>query len=76
MIEITDKPLDPAAVYTLFGSTAAGASVVFTGSTRQLTDGRETVELTYECYRQLAEQVLGELEETARRRWPLRLPRA
>lgn len=71
MIEITSQPIDPAAVHRRLHSPEAGASVVFTGTTRRLTEGRETVELTYECYRELAERKLRELEVAARIRWSL-----
>ncbi|MFO0264564.1 MAG: molybdenum cofactor biosynthesis protein MoaE, partial [Planctomycetota bacterium] len=71
MIQITDQVLDPAAVQRQLGSVDAGASVVFTGTTRRLTAGRETVDLTYECYRELAEKSMRELESTARARWEL-----
>ena len=71
MIEITAQPIDPAAVHRQLTSPEAGASVVFTGTTRRLTAGRETVELTYECYRELAERNLRELELAARGRWSL-----
>ena len=71
MILITDQVLDAAAVQRRLGSVEAGASVVFTGTTRRLTDGRETVDLTYECYRELAEKALRDLESTARTRWRL-----
>lgn len=71
MIQITDQALDPATVQRQLGSVEAGASVVFTGSTRRWTEGRETVELTYECYHDLAEKALRELEDAARQRWAL-----
>lgn len=71
MIQITDQVLDPANVQRQLGSVDAGASVVFTGSTRRWTEGRETVDLTYDCYRELAERAMLELEATARERWSL-----
>jgi molybdopterin synthase catalytic subunit len=71
MIELTDQPLDAGSVHQKLLSVDAGATVVFTGTTRRLTAGRETVELTYECYRELAERELHELESLARSRWPI-----
>jgi molybdopterin synthase catalytic subunit len=52
-------------------SPAAGAIVLFLGTTRKVTDGRQTVALDYEAYRVMAEQKLAELEAAARERWPL-----
>ena len=45
--------------------------VLFLGTTRELTAGRQTVSLSYEAYRELAERRLTELENEARRRWPV-----
>jgi molybdopterin synthase catalytic subunit len=49
----------------------AGAVVVFLGTTRELTNGRQTVALDYEAYGVMAERKLAELEAEARRRWPV-----
>lgn len=71
MVEITNQPLDLAEAYQRLRSIDAGACVVFTGTTRRLTQGLETVDLTYECYPELAEKVLAELVAEARQRWEL-----
>ena len=52
-------------------SPLAGVVVLFLGTVRELTDGRKTVSLDYECYREMAEKKLAELETEARGRWPL-----
>jgi molybdopterin synthase catalytic subunit len=52
-------------------STRAGAVVVFLGTTREFTEGRQTVRLIYEAYAEMAEQTLGLLQQQARARWPL-----
>jgi molybdopterin synthase catalytic subunit len=49
----------------------AGAVVVFLGTTREFTRGRRSVSLDYECYPEMAEAQLRELESEARRRWTL-----
>ena len=49
----------------------AGAVVLFLGTTRQFTAGRETASLDYECYADMARRKLEELETQARERWPL-----
>jgi molybdopterin synthase catalytic subunit len=71
MITLTTHPIDAAALLTQAQSPEAGAVVLFLGITRQFTDGRETTELAYEAYRDMAERELAKLEAEARRRWPL-----
>ncbi len=71
MISLTQEPIDPSAVLAQVASHDAGAVVLFLGTTREFTHGRRTASLDYECYPQMAEQKLTELEAEARRRWPL-----
>jgi len=68
---LTHQPLDPAVIVAQVGSPMAGAVVLFLGTTREVTDGRRTRSLDYECYPEMAERKLATLEEEARRRWPL-----
>jgi molybdopterin synthase catalytic subunit len=71
MIQLTNAPIDTAALVDRARHANAGAVVLFLGTTRELTAGRQTVALDYEAYREMAEQKLAELEAEARRRWPL-----
>ncbi|MCH5376496.1 MAG: molybdenum cofactor biosynthesis protein MoaE [Planctomycetes bacterium] len=71
MIQITDEPIDAAEVLRRVASTKAGAVVLFLGTTREFTDGRRTESLDYECYREMAEQKMTQLESQACCRWPL-----
>src|SRR5437868_3869240 len=71
MISLTDKPIDPTAILAQVASRDAGGVVLFLGTTREFTQGRRTASLDYECYPEMAEQKLTELEAEARRRWPL-----
>jgi len=71
MIELFDKPIDVAAVLDRVQSPAAGAVVLFLGTTREITAGRRTQSLEYECYPEMARKKLAELEAEARRRWPV-----
>ncbi|HEV3003244.1 MAG TPA: molybdenum cofactor biosynthesis protein MoaE [Pirellulales bacterium] len=68
---LTHDPIDTSAVLAQVGSPLAGAVVLFLGTTRELTLGRRTRSLDYECYPEMAERKLAELEAEARRRWPL-----
>jgi molybdopterin synthase catalytic subunit len=71
MIEITTAPIDHAAITERARSPLAGAVCTFLGTVRELTGGRRTVALTYEAYPEMAHKTLSELEDEARRRWPV-----
>ena len=71
MIELTEQPIDTADVLSRVQSNLAGAVVLFLGTTREFTDGRQTSSLDYECYGEMARDKLRELEDEARRRWSL-----
>ena len=71
MIELTTNPIDTAPLLDRVQSTAAGAVVLFLGTTREITGGRQTASLDYECYPEMARRQLAELEAEARRRWPI-----
>jgi molybdopterin synthase catalytic subunit len=71
MIEVTGATIDHAAVTERVRSNGAGAVCTFLGTVRELTGSRRTVSLTYEAYPEMALKKLAELEEEARRRWPI-----
>jgi len=71
MIQLIHHPIDPTDVLTRVSSSQAGAVVLFLGTTREMTGGRRTESLDYECYPEMAERKLVELESEARRQWPL-----
>lgn len=71
MISLTQSPIDPSAILAQVASNDAGAVVLFLGTTREFTKGRQTESLDYECYPQMAEAKLAELEAQAREKWPL-----
>jgi molybdopterin synthase catalytic subunit len=71
MTELTDKKIDTAALLDRVQSPAAGAVVLFLGTTREVTRGRGTESLDYEAYPEMAARKLAELEIEARRRWPV-----
>jgi len=71
MVELTEKAIDTSAVLAQVASPQAGAVVLFLGTTRQFTGKRETSSLDYECYPEMAQRKLAELEAEARRRWPI-----
>jgi molybdopterin synthase catalytic subunit len=71
MIELTNNLIDTAAILNRVRHSEAGAVVLFLGTTREMTAGRQTVALDYEAYREMAEPQLQKLESEARRRWPV-----
>ncbi len=71
MIRLTTEPIAVEDVLQAVQSTAAGAVVLFLGTTRDSTAGRAAASLDYECYSEMAEKKLAELEAQARQRWPL-----
>ena len=71
MISLTHSPIDPSTIMAQVASNEAGAVVLFLGTTREFTKGRQTASLDYECYPQMAEAKLAELEAQAREKWPL-----
>ncbi len=71
MIEITDRPIDHAAVTDAVRSDRAGAVCSFLGTVRELTGERRTASLDYEAYPGMALKKLAGLEAEARSRWPI-----
>jgi len=71
MIALTNEPIDIPAVLQRVTTPAAGAVVLFLGTVREFTGERRTLALNYECYPEMAERKLAELEMEARRRWSL-----
>lgn len=69
MIEITSKRIDTNAVLESVSSPNCGAAVLFVGTTRQFTDGRETEKLAYECYQPMAIAKMNELHDAAMKKW-------
>ena len=71
MPRLTNEPIDSARLLTEVQSTRAGAVVLFLGTTREYTDGRRTASLEYECYREMSQQKLEQLQAEACQKWSL-----
>lgn len=71
MIQLIHEPICTVNVLSYVSSPAAGAVVLFLGTTREITNGRRTISLDYECYPQMAERKLAELQSEAKNRWPI-----
>jgi molybdopterin synthase catalytic subunit len=71
MIQITEEPIDHAALTERVRSNLAGAVCTFLGTVREMTGDRQTAALEYEAYPEMAASKLAELEAEARLRWPI-----
>ena len=71
MIEITTQAIDTDAVLKSVQSDLAGANVLFAGTTRRFTRGKETEKLDYECYEQMAIKKMNQLRDRATEKWPI-----
>jgi len=71
MIALTDQPIDSAKLVEQVQAPESGAVLLFLGVTRRLTQGRETIQLVYDAYREMAVKEMASLEQEARERWHL-----
>src|SRR5258707_13711119 len=71
MIQLTNDSIDYAALTESVRYRAAGAVVLFLGTVREMTEGRQTLALDYEAFPQMAEAKLEELLVEARKKWPI-----
>jgi molybdopterin synthase catalytic subunit len=71
VIELNHDPIDSSKVLESVQSPEAGAVVLFLGTTREFTAGRQTESLDYESYGEMAVRKLEELEQQARQQWSL-----
>ena len=71
MVELTEKPIQADAITSSVTSPNCGAVVLFLGTTRQFTDAKETVTLTYTAYAPMAQSEMEKLEQQATARWPI-----
>jgi molybdopterin synthase catalytic subunit len=71
MIEITEGPIDHAAITDRVRLNLAGAVCTFLGTVREMTGDRRTARLEYEAYPEMALAKMDGLEREARVRWPI-----
>lgn len=71
MIELVETPIDYVAVTERVRSHQAGAVVLFLGTVREMTAGRQTLALDYEAFPEMATVQMRALETEARERWTL-----
>jgi len=72
MIELTTQTIETLSVLKSTSSEDCGATVLFLGTTRRLTDARVTETLTYTAYEVMAREQLKRLREQAFARWSIK----
>jgi len=72
LIAVSPQPIDPAALVSHVADPGAGAVVLFLGTVRDHSPGREGVtHLEYEAYAGRVEEVIAGIVGEARARWPV-----
>jgi molybdopterin synthase catalytic subunit len=71
LFQLTSEPLDPQRAAELVRRDEAGAVVVFLGVVRNHNQGRRVLYLEYDAYPEMAQQVMQELAQEAKSRWPI-----
>lgn len=72
LVAVSPDPIDPAALLAEIGDPAAGAAVLFLGTVRDHSPGREGVSLLeYEAYGGVVEEKILAIVEITRERWPV-----
>lgn len=69
---IRAEPLDPAALVAQIRRADCGGLVVFEGSTRSPSEGKDVIRLFYEAWEERADAHLRALAEEVQRRWNVR----
>ena len=70
-ISVTDQPIDYTAITERVRSHQCGAVVLFMGTVREMTAGRQTVALDYEAYPEMAQQTMQQLITEAHDQWDI-----
>jgi molybdopterin synthase catalytic subunit len=71
-VTVEEGAIDPAALLDEVGRSDSGASVLFLGTVRDHSEGKQGVtHLEYEVYSEMVEPKIGEIVEEATRRWPI-----
>lgn len=70
LFQIVEEPIIADDVIQKVASKNAGATVVFLGTVRELTQGKRTLSLEYQAYAPMAERKLFEIGEEMQAKWP------
>lgn len=67
---VVTRELQPEAMYAFVLRRTAGAVIVFAGTVREFTKGRQTLYLRYEAYANMAVKKMEEIAAECQKRWP------
>jgi molybdopterin synthase catalytic subunit len=71
-VSVSDSPIDAAALLNEVGRAHSGATVLFLGTVRDHSEGKEGVtHLEYEVYPEMVEEKIGEIVNEAAAQWPV-----
>ena len=71
-VSVSDSPIDAAALLNEVGRADSGATVLFLGTVRDHSEGKEGVtHLEYEVYAEMVEEKIGEIVTEAAAHWPV-----
>lgn len=71
MSRVTRDPIDYTSLVEEVRNHASGAVVLFLGTVREMSEGREVSGLTYDAYPEMAEAKLAEVIQQASEKWSL-----
>ena len=71
-VEVTERPIDVAALHREVDDAQAGAVLAFVGTVRDSKLGRRVLRIDYEAYAPMAEKVLRRIGGEILARWPAR----
>jgi molybdopterin synthase catalytic subunit len=71
-VSVSDEPIDSSEMLRFVADASAGCSVLFTGTVRDHSPGRQGVsKLEYEAYGSVVEKKITDIVEDAMGQWPL-----
>lgn len=71
-VRVGENPIDTGALTREVGRSDAGATVLFVGTVRDHSEGKEGVtHLDYEVYAEVVEEVIRGIVDEAKARWPV-----
>ncbi|MER1985015.1 MAG: molybdenum cofactor biosynthesis protein MoaE [Solibacillus sp.] len=69
LFEVVQEPIVVERVREKVASRNAGATVIFIGTVREMTNGKRTLSLEYQAYEPMAVRKLAEIGEEMRAKW-------
>ena len=72
MVKLVTEPISVDEVLSHVEDHATGGVVLFLGRVRDHAQGRQVREMEYEAYAEMALKKMREIEEQARKRWPVK----